>query len=165
LLSIPELTACLKELIKIEKQLKTPIPDKPTPILPRQAEVPILGQLTEQVIELDAKAAENTKDFEQKTRLEWKDRESNNIGNMDTLCQQLDAPDIVTSIGSRIEYLSEFDIGKDGATTDWHWCRGVVERVCDDTWVKSGKRRQCYKAGEAAEVLWDEIPDADMPVC
>jgi hypothetical protein len=106
----------------MEKQLKTPIPDKPTPILPRQAEVPILGQLTEQVIELDAKAAENTKDFEQKARLEFKDRKSNNIGNMDTLRQQLDAPDIVTLIGSRIEYLSEFDINKDGATTDWRWC-------------------------------------------
>ncbi len=43
--------------------------------------------------------------------------------------------------------------------------QGVVERVCDDTWVKSSKRRQCYKAGEAVEVLWDEISDADMPVC
>ena len=36
--------------------------------------------------------------------------------------------------------------------------------MCDDTWVKVGKQRQCYKAGEVAEVLWDEIPDADMPV-
>ena len=35
--------------------------------------------MTEQVIELDAKAAENTEDFEQKARLEWKDRESNDI--------------------------------------------------------------------------------------
>ncbi len=69
----------------MEKQLKTPIPDNSTPILPRRAEVPILGMLTEQVIELDAKAADNTEDFEQKARLEWKDRESNNIGNMDTL--------------------------------------------------------------------------------
>jgi hypothetical protein len=98
--SIPELTACLKELIKMENQLKIKISDTPPPILPRQAEVPILGQLTEQVIELDSKAAENTKDFEQKARLEWKDRESNDIGNMDTLRQQLDAPDIVTLIGS-----------------------------------------------------------------
>jgi hypothetical protein len=116
------------------------------------------------VIELDAKAA-NTKDFELKARLEWKERESNDIGNMGTLCQQLDAPDIVTLIGSRIEYLSEFYLDKDGTTTEWHCCQGVVERVCDDTWVKSGKRRQCYKAREAAEVPRDEIPDADMPVC
>ncbi len=106
----------------MEKQLKTPILDKPTLILPRQAEVPILGMLTEKVIKLDAKGAKNTKDFEQKARLEWKDRESNNIGNMDTLRQQLEAQDIVILIGSRIEYLSEFDINKDGATTDWCWC-------------------------------------------
>jgi hypothetical protein len=123
--------------------------------------MPILGQMTEQVIELDAKAAENTEDFEQKARLEWKDRESNDIGNMDTLHQQLDTPDIRTLIGSRIKYLSEFNINNDGTKKDWCWCRGVVERVCDDTWVKAGKRRQCYKAGEAAEVLWGEI---DMPV-
>jgi hypothetical protein len=41
----------------------------------------------------------------------------------------------------------------------------VVERVCDYNWVESGKRRQCYKAVEAAEILLDEIPDADMPEC
>ena len=54
----------------MEKQLKTPIPETPKLILPTQAVMPILGQLTEQVIELDAKAAENTEDFEQKARLE-----------------------------------------------------------------------------------------------
>ncbi len=41
---------------------------------------------------------------------------------MDTLRQQLDAPDIVTLISSRIEYFSEFDLEEDGATKDWHWC-------------------------------------------
>jgi hypothetical protein len=33
---------------------------------------------------------------------------------MDNLCQQLDAPHIMTLIGSRIEYLSEFDVNEDG---------------------------------------------------
>ena len=38
---------------------------------------------------------------------------------MDTLRQQLlDAPDIVTLIGSRIKYLSEFDLDEDGTTQD-----------------------------------------------
>ena len=147
LLSIPELTACLKELIKMEKQLKTSIPDKPKPILPTRAVMPILGQLTEQGIEPDAKASDNMEDFEQNARLELKDRESHDIENMDTLCQQLDAPDIlVTLIGSRIEYLSEFNIDEDGTKKDWRWCGGVIERVCDDTWVKADNRRQCCKA-------------------
>ena len=74
--------------------------------------------MTEQVIELNAKAAESTEDFELKARLEWKDRESNDIGNMDTLHQQLDAPDIRTLIGSRIEHLSELDIDNDGTKKD-----------------------------------------------
>ena len=133
LLSILELTSCLKKFIKMENQLKTPIPDKPKLILPTRAVMPILGQMTEQVIELDAKAAENTEDFERKARLEWKDRESNDTGNMDTPRHQLDAPDIRTLIGSRIEYLLEFDINEDGTKKDWRWCGGVDERVCDET--------------------------------
>jgi hypothetical protein len=76
---------------------------------------------------------------------------------MDNLCQQLDAPHIMTLIGSRIEYLSEFDVNEDGTKKT---SAGVA------VWLKGfvSKRRQCYKAGETVEVLWDEIPDADMPV-
>jgi hypothetical protein len=44
LLSITELTSCLKELIKMEKQLKTLIPDKPKPILPTRARMPFLDR-------------------------------------------------------------------------------------------------------------------------
>ena len=37
-----------------------------------------------------------------------------------------------------------------------------MERVCDGTWINSGKRRQCYKEGKAAEVFWDAIPECNM---
>ena len=37
-----------------------------------------------------------------------------------------------------------------------------MERVCDGTWIKSGKRIQYYKEGEAAEVFWDAIPECNM---
>ena len=30
---------------------------------------------------------------------------------------------------------------------------------------KAGKTRVCYKAGEAVEVSWDAIPDANMKLC
>ena len=33
------------------------------------------------------------------------------------------------------------------------WCGGVVENISDGTWVKPGKRRQCYKENEAAFVF------------
>ncbi len=43
------------------------------------------------------------------------------------------------------------------------WCGGVVEEVCDGTWIIPGKRSKCYNEGEAAKVLWDAIPDANLP--
>ena len=42
------------------------------------------------------------------------------------------------------------------------WCRGIVDRVCDGTWINTGKRRQCYKQREALELFWDEIPEFNM---
>ena len=42
---------------------------------------------------------------------------------------------------------------------------GVVERICDGTWVMPGKRAKCYEKGKAAEVLWDYIPDIGLSAC
>ena len=44
---------------------------------------------------------------------------------------------------------------------DLRWCSGIVEIVCDGTWIKPGKKRQCYKEGEAAK-FWDEIPECNL---
>ena len=38
-----------------------------------------------------------------------------------------------------------------------------MEEVCDGTWIIPGKRSKCYNEGEAAKVLWDAIPDANLP--
>ena len=51
-------------------------------------------------------------------------------------------------LGSRIEYLLEFELddeNEEGGNKELSWCSGIVERVCDGTWIKSGKRRQGYK--------------------
>jgi len=68
-------------------------------------------------------------------------------------------------IGKRIEYLSEFDMDDKGTEQEPRWCSGVVQRICEGTWVIPGKMRKCWKEGEAVEVFWDVIPDADMPAC
>ena len=70
-----------------------------------------------------------------------------------------------TLLGKRIEFLSEFDMDEEGTEKEPRWCSGVVERICDGTWVIPGKVRKCWKEGEAVEVFWDAIPDADMPAC
>ena len=65
----------------------------------------------------------------------------------------------------RIKYLSEFgldDKREEGVNKVLHWCSGIVEWVCDGTWINPGKRRQCYKEGEAAEVFCDTKPEWNM---
>ena len=39
---------------------------------------------------------------------------------------------------------------------------GVVARVSDGTWlVNANARTKCFKAGEAAEILWDADPEVN----
>ena len=40
---------------------------------------------------------------------------------------------------------------------------GTVERVSDGTWLIPGSSTKCYKEGEAAELYWDAVPEANYP--
>ena len=41
---------------------------------------------------------------------------------------------------------------------------GKLMRVSDDTWlVGADARTNCFKAGEASEVLWDAVPELNYP--
>ena len=40
---------------------------------------------------------------------------------------------------------------------------GAFERVNDGTWLMPGARTKCYKQGEAEEVYWDVVPEANYP--
>ena len=66
-------------------------------------------------------------------------------------------------IGTRIEYLSEFDLVGEGNTKEIRWCGGFVENISYGTWVKLGKRRQCYKENEPAFVFWDAVTESKYP--
>ena len=48
-------------------------------------------------------------------------------------------------IGTRIEYLSEFDLVGERNMKKLRWYGGVVENISDGTWFKPGNRCQCYK--------------------
>ena len=84
---------------------------------------------------------------------------------MHQLLQNPDPPKVDESLlGSRIGYLSKFwldDEKEEGANKYLLWYGGIVEIVCDGTWIKPGKKRQCYKEGEAAK-FWDEIPECNL---
>ena len=45
------------------------------------------------------------------------------------------------------------------------WCEGVIERISDGTWLRSGARTKCYKENEAAYIHWDPIPELNMAAC
>ena len=65
-------------------------------------------------------------------------------------------------IGTRIEYLSEFDLVGEGNMKEPCWCGGVVEDISDDTYVNPGKCHQYYKENESS-FFWDAVPEADYP--
>ena len=56
-------------------------------------------------------------------------------------------------IGTRIEHLSEFDMVGEVNMKELRWCRGVVKKISDGTWLNPGKCRQCYKENEASFVF------------
>ena len=42
------------------------------------------------------------------------------------------------------------------------WINGKVMRVSDGTWLVGGNAQtNCFKSGEAAEVLWDTFPEVN----
>jgi hypothetical protein len=162
--SIPQLEKRLKELIKGEKKKKRPIPDNPTIPVPERAAMPTLGTSTKQTTLLDEKAASHKDEFDKNARKGWKQGELDGHTSVYSRLQSKDPPKVDESlIGVRIEYLCSFeDDGK--IDIGQRWCTGVVRRISDDEnpWVKQGKTRACYKAGEAAEVYWEAVPDANL---
>ena len=126
----------------------SPRPEVPIPEITNMG---ILGQITYQVSTLDDKAASKRSKFDKVSRKKLKSNEEKWIGSMHQLFQNTDPPKVDESfLGSRIEYLSEFELdneNEEGSDKDLSWCSGIVERMCDGTWIKAGKRRQCYKEG------------------
>ena len=165
--TVPELEKRLKDLMKEEKLRKRPIPSKPKVPVPERASMPVLGTATTQMGELDKKAAAKKEEFERNARKEWKDGDFEGLKSVYHYRQDRTAPKVDESlIGTRIEYLCGFE-DDDGNSVGNRWCAGVVNRISDDEnpWVRKGKTRACYKAGEAAEIYWDEIPEAKMKAC
>ena len=66
-------------------------------------------------------------------------------------------------IGTRIKYLYEFDLFREGNMKKLRWRGSVVENIRDGTWVNPGKLRQCYKENEASFVFWGAVTEAAYP--
>ena len=78
--------------------------------------------------------------------------------------QRPSPPDLESIIGDRISSLCSIDMDKARIVKELIWMNGVVMRVSDGTWmVSANARTECFKAGEAAEVLWDAVPEVNYP--
>ena len=76
--------------------------------------------------------------------------------------QQPDPPDFESIIGERISSLCSIDMDTAGKVKELIWINGKVMRVIDVTWlVGVNARKNCFKADEADEVLWDAVPEVN----
>ena len=121
----------------------------------------MVGKLSNAVKDLDRKAKAKETEFNKDEQKEWKRREE--IGDTSVIEKMKQLGKLNTDdsfIGTRIEYLSEFDMVGEGNTKEIRWCGGFVENISDGTWVKLGKRRQCYKENESAFVFWNAVTES-----
>ena len=121
----------------------------------------ILGQQTKQVLELDIKSNEHKEQIDTKSQLTWKKLNEEGFGNVHASMHWPDAPKLESLIGIKIEYFSSSDMDKAGSETNVLWMGGTVEILSDGTWLMPGARKKCYKEGEAEEVYWDAVPEAN----
>ena len=123
-----------------------------------------LGTSTRQVEELDKKAKEVKDTIEEKARVNWKGRDEGGFGSVHSSMQRPDLPDLESIIGERISSLYSIDMDTAGKVEELIWINGKVMRVSDGAWlVGANAQTNCFKSGEAAEVLWDAVPEVNYP--
>jgi hypothetical protein len=116
------------------------IPDKPPACVPQRKVMPVLEQLTSTVIEIDWKCKEDTDEFELNYRKVWKQREESEVGSIHMEMQAISSCSLNEPfLGTRIEYLAEFDMDEVGTEREIPWCSGVIQEICDGTWQIQGK--------------------------
>ena len=87
------------------------MPPRTKVAIPERTDMGILGQITHQVRALDEKSACKTSEFDNILRDKWKSNEQKGIGSMHQILRNLDPQEVDESfLGSRIEYLSEFEL-------------------------------------------------------
>ena len=68
-------------------------------------------------------------------------------------------------MNQRIECYASCDTDLAGDKKKLRLVGGMITEVSDGTWLIPGCRTKCYKVNEAADVLWDDVPEAGCPPC
>ena len=96
--------------------------------------------------------------------MNWKGLEEGGFGSAHSSMQRPDPPDLESIIGERISSLCSIDMDTATKVKDLIWMNGKVMRVSDGTWlVGTNAQKNCFKSGEAAELLWDAVPEVNYP--
>ncbi len=84
------------------------MPDKPPACVPQRRVMPVLGQLTSAVIEIDRKRKEDTDEFELNCHKVWKQREESGVvGSIHMEMQAISSRSLdELFLGKRIEYFA-----------------------------------------------------------
>ncbi len=112
--------------------------DKPPPKVPQRKSTAVLGTKTHRLMQLEAKRLATKDDFELNARKLWRDRNARGEGSVHQTCQMIGRQKLDNSfLKKRVEVLISFDTEQDGGTKKkvLHWCGGVVDRICDGTWL------------------------------
>jgi len=170
---IPVVQKTLNDLI--EKSKDWPIPSKPPTKIPRRKNTSVLGTMTTFQKNRDDIKDEEIDNHDQECRREWRDREAAGKGDILSDMNRVGKKRKIDSsfVEKKIEVYTKFDtFGPDGKTVTGHamrWCSALVKEVSDGTWAKIGKNdkrlKTKHKEGEAADVIWDEVPEVGLGKC
>ena len=90
--------------------------------------------------------------------MNWKVRKEGGFGSVHLSMQRPDPPDLESIIGERISSLCSIDMDTAGKVKELIWMNGKLTRFSDGTWiVGANAQTNCFKVGEAAEVLWVQL--------
>ena len=94
------------------------VPENPDASVLQWRDIYIIGQRTNQVLELYLKSNENKEEIDTKVQGTCRKRNGEGFGSVHASMQQLDAPKLESLIGMRIKYLSIIDMDKAGSETN-----------------------------------------------
>ena len=96
--------------------------------------------------------------------MNWKGLEEGGFVSVHSSMQRPDPPELESIIGGMILNLCIIVMETAGKVKELILMNGKVTRVIDGNWlVGENTLTNCFKAGEAAEVLWDVVPEVNYP--
>ena len=101
-LTIPELANRLKQIIRMEKEYKWEVLEKPTGLVPQQKNIAFVGTVTRQVRELDKKATGGKEAIDKRAWVNRKEQEDQGSGTVHSTIWQHNAPDLKSLKGKTV---------------------------------------------------------------